>query len=134
MARVPPLLAPLLQAVPCQLRNLRADVVIASRLELAADSKSRNRGLLGRGHLEAGAGLVIVPCSSVHTFFMRFAIDVLFVGRDATIVKCVRNLRPWRIALAPRAYAVVEVPAGTLRASGTERGDRVVFEPSTARG
>jgi uncharacterized membrane protein (UPF0127 family) len=124
----------LLESTPCQIRNLRADAVIANRLELAADSKSRNRGLLGRDHLEAGAGLVIVPCSSVHTFFMRFAIDVLFVGRDGTIVKCVRDLRPWRIAVGLRAYAVVEVAAGTLRASETERGDRVVFEPSAARG
>ena len=134
MARTPTLFAPLLNAAPCQLRNLRANAVIARHLELAGDSKSRNRGLLGRDHLDAGAGLVIVPCSSVHTFFMRFPIDVLFIRRDGTVVKCVRDLRPWRIALAPGAYAVVEIPAGTLKDSGTERGDRVVFEPGAARG
>ncbi len=134
MSRVPPLFAPLLESAACQLRNPRVDTVLASRLELAADSKSRNRGLLGRDHLDSGAALVIVPCSSVHTFFMRFPIDVLFVRRDGTVTKCVTDLRPWRIALAPGAYAVVEFAAGALRRSGTTRGDRVVFEPSAARG
>lgn len=134
MSRVPPLFAPLLETAGCHVRNVRADAVLAGHLELAADSKSRRRGLLGRDHFEAGAALVIAPCSSVHTFFMRFAIDVLFIRRDGTVVKCVRDLPPWRIALAPGAYAVIEFPAGTLQGSHTDRGDRVVFEHSDARG
>ncbi len=134
MARVPPLLAPLLETARCQLRNTRAGAVLATHLELAGDSKSRRRGLLGRDRLDAGAALVIAPCSSVHTFFMRFPIDVLFIRRDGTVVKCVSGLRPWRIALAPGAYAVVEFPAGALEQSATRRGDRVVFETCAARG
>ncbi len=133
MPRIPSVFAPLLDAPPCRMRNTRTGTVLADRVELAADSKSRRRGLLGRDHLDAGAALVIVPCPSVHTFFMRFPIDVLFVRRDGTVAKCVKDLRAWRIALAAGAYAAVEFQAGTLERSGTTRGDRVVFEASAAR-
>ena len=114
-----------------RLRNTRADTVLAERVELAADSKSRKRGLLGRDRLEEGHALVIVPCGAVHTFFMRFTIDVLFVRRDGRVVKCAHAVRPWRMAVALGAYAVIELPAGALRRSGTGRGDRLVFEPTT---
>ncbi len=110
------------------LRNARADTLVAGRLELAIDAATRRRGLLGRDGLEEGHALVIAPCGGVHTFFMRFPIDVLFVRRDGRVVKCAHAVRPWRIALAPTAYAAIECPAGTLRRSGTDRGDRVVFE------
>jgi uncharacterized membrane protein (UPF0127 family) len=131
---IAPLLVPLLDAEPCLMRSARGDAVLATRLELAADSRSRRRGLLGRDHLDPGAALVIAPCSSVHTFFMRFPIDVLFVRRDGTVLKCVRDLGPWRIALAFGAYAVVEFAAGALRDSGTGPGDRIVFEHVATRG
>ena len=58
-------------------------------------------------------------------FFMRFAIDVLFVDRHGLILRAVSNLRPWRIALSLRAFAVIEMPAGTLTAANTRRGDTV---------
>ncbi len=117
----------------CTLLNTRTGTALATRAELADDSASRRRGLLGRDHLERGHALAIAPCNAIHTFFMRFSIDVLFVRKDGRVVKCAHDVRPWRIALAPTAYAVIELPAGTLRASNTERGDHVTFQPADHR-
>ena len=114
------------------LRNARAGTLVAEHVELAMDRASRRHGLLGRDRLDDGHALVIAPCGSVHTFFMRFAIDVLFVKKDGRVVKCAHDVRPWRIALAPTAYAAIECPAGTLRRTATARGDRMVFEPAPA--
>ncbi len=116
------------------LRNARTGTTLADRVELAVDSASRRRGLLGRDRLDAGHALAIAPCGSIHTFVMRFAIDVLFVRRDGRVVKCAHDVRPWRIALAFTAYAAIECPAGTLRQTRTEPGDRVVFEETPAAG
>ena len=110
------------------LRNARTGHVVAASLELAGDSRSRRRGLLGRDHLDEGNALVIVPCGAIHTFFMRFAIDVLFVTKDGRVVKCAHDVKPWRLAAAVTAHAAIEVPAGTLRRSGTQRGDHLALE------
>ncbi len=111
-----------------RLRNARAGTVLATYVEVAADSASRRRGLLGRDRFEAGHALVIAPCGGVHMFFMKFAIDVLFVRKDGRVVKAVQNLRPWRLALAVTAYAAIELPAGTLQHADTRRGDSVILE------
>jgi uncharacterized protein len=105
-----------------------AGTVVASRLEVALDRAARNRGLLGRDGLEAGGGMVIAPTNSVHTFFMRFPIDIVFVRRDGTVVKVRPSVRPWRLAASLSAYAVVELPAGTAAALGVERGARLAVE------
>ena len=94
--------------------NARSDVTIASDVSLALTRAERNRGLLGRDSLDPSAALVISPCSSIHTMFMRFPIDVIFVDRDGRAVRIVRDLAPWRIALALRAHAVIELAAGSL--------------------
>jgi uncharacterized protein len=110
------------------LRNARTGTTILTHLELAGDSRTRRRGLLGRDHLDENHGLVIVPCGAIHTFFMRFAIDVLFVTKDGRVLKCAHDVKPWRLAAAITAHAVIEMPSGTIRRSGTERGDRLVVE------
>ncbi len=120
------------------LRNARTGETVAAHLELAGDSSSRRRGLLGRDGLDEGHALVIVPCGAIHTFFMRFAIDVAFVARDGRVVKCAHQVRPWRLAAALTAHAAIEMKAGSLRQSGTERGDRLVLDtaevqPNTGR-
>ena len=93
-----------------------------------ADSgKTRREGLLKRSGLEKGEGLWIVPCEAIHTFFMRFDIDVLFLDRKKRVVKAVRRLRPWRLAMSWRARSVLELPAGVIEQSGTERGDVLEF-------
>jgi uncharacterized membrane protein (UPF0127 family) len=108
-----------------EVRNNRTGAVLASAVELALTRATRNRGLLGRDSLPAGHGLLIAPCWSIHTFFMRFAIDVVFVTRDGRVVKVRRNVRPWRIAVGPGAYAVLELPAGALSAAAVHPRDQL---------
>lgn len=107
------------------LRNERTGAIVASRLETAFDSKSRRTGLLRRTSMPEGSGLVIAPTSAIHTFFMRFSIDVAFVAKDGRILKIRTNLPPWRMAGALSAFAVMEFPAGTLDRCDTRAGDRL---------
>ena len=108
--------------------NVRTGAPLVTRLETAFDSKSRNRGLLGRTSLQPGHALVLAPCNSVHTFFMKFAIDVVFVGRDGTVRRIASALRPWRVAISPRSFAVIETAAGVIGTSGTCPGDRLAID------
>ncbi len=108
---------------PHALHNTRTGAVVASRVELAVDSESRRRGLLGRDAFEEGSALVIAPCSAVHTFFMRFAIDVVFVARDGRVKKTYAAVPAGRMAFSAGAFAVIELPAGTLARSESARGD-----------
>jgi uncharacterized membrane protein (UPF0127 family) len=110
-------------AQPYLLQNSRTGLVIADEIETAFDSKTRNRGLLGRARLDDGSALILAPCLSIHTFFMRFAIDVLFVARDGRVLKIYSALPAWRIAFAFGAFATIELPAGTAAASDTRSGD-----------
>lgn len=96
---------------------------------------SRSVGLLGRKGLEPGGGLLISRTGSVHMFFMRFAIDAVFVDKARTIVKIVPNLRPWRVAMARRAKSTLELPAGTAATLRLEPGMvLVVGEPGSEEG
>jgi uncharacterized membrane protein (UPF0127 family) len=109
-----------------QLVNDRTDRIIATRLLTAFDSKSRNQGLLGRTSFEAGSALIIAPCNAVHTFFMRFDIDVVFVAKTGQVLKIQNALRPWRLAWGVRAFAAIELPAGTASSTDTLLEDRLV--------
>jgi uncharacterized membrane protein (UPF0127 family) len=102
---------------------------LATEVELAVTRRARNRGLLGRDGLDPSAAIILAPCTAVHTAFMRFAIDVLFLDRDGCAVKIVANVGPWRIALAARAYAVVEMAAGSALKHGVQVGDRLYVSP-----
>ena len=86
--------------------------ILVPQLEVAVESATRKKGLLGRDGLAPGVGLVIAPTNAVHTFFMRFSIDIVFVSRDGTVVKVSRAVPAWRIAAAWKGYAVVELAAG----------------------
>jgi uncharacterized membrane protein (UPF0127 family) len=99
--------------------------VLAANVELALDSTSRRKGLLGRDSIPEDVALVIAPCESVHTFFMRFAIDVVFVSRGGRVVKVCRSVKPWRIAGAWGAFAVVEAATGFIDRKNVVRGDVV---------
>jgi uncharacterized membrane protein (UPF0127 family) len=105
--------------------NERTGAPIATTVERAVTRTSRRRGLLGRDGLAASAALMLEPCAAVHTAFMRFAIDVVFLDREGYAVKIVRNLLPWRIAVAPRAHVVVEMAAGSLDHLDLSVGDRL---------
>ena len=110
---------------PWILRNARHEHVVARAIETAFDRETRNRGLLGRSTLADDAALILAPCSSIHTFFMQFAIDIVFVDRDGHIRRARQALGPWRIQAALRAFAVVEFASGALERSDTRAGDRL---------
>src|ERR1700741_4533912 len=101
---------------------------LCERCEIAESMVARTRGLLGRPGLEPGGGMLIDPAGSVHMFFMRFPIDVVFLARDRTVVGVKHRLGPWRIAHARHAVAALELPAGRVAELGVERGDVLVFE------
>ena len=103
--------------------NVRTGEPVAISVVAAFDSRSRRQGLLGRGVLPSGQALILAPCSSVHTAFMRFPLDLVFLDRSGRVLKTATGVRPWRIRAAWRAFAVVELAAGGLERSGTAPGD-----------
>jgi len=120
-------LHPLLRAesTPFALTNTRNNQIVAHTLLTAFDSASRRKGLLDHDTLPEGSAMIIAPCQAVHTFSMRFAIDVAFVAKGGLVLKVRHAVPARRIAVALRAFAVVELPAGALERSGTRKGDRL---------
>jgi uncharacterized protein len=119
-------LSPPAQAVPpgpLQVTNVTRGTVLATRLETAHTGPTRRKGLLGRDGLAAGEGLWISPCESVHTFFMRFPIDLVYLDRERRIKKTRSAVGPWRLSVCFSAHSILELPAGTIRETQTERGD-----------
>jgi uncharacterized protein len=109
-----------------------AGAVVCERCEIPKSSFARARGLLGRSGLEPGSGMLIDAAPSVHMFFMRFPIDVVFLDRDRNVVRVVHGLRPWRVAGARRAVAALELPAGAAAEAGIEKGDVLSLEEPAA--
>lgn len=103
--------------------------MIADKVGVAASRAARAVGLLTRSGLAPGEALWIVPSRGVHTWGMRFTIDVVALDEAGTVIDCVSNLRPWRMRLPKKGTAgVLELPAGTLQASQTSVGHRIVLE------
>lgn len=111
-----------------RISNQTRGTELASDARVARSLWSRAVGLLGKPSLPAGQALLIEPCSSVHTAFMRFAIDVLYVDRERRVVKSVANLKPFRVSAARGRCSVIELPSGTIAASKTAAGDQLTFE------
>jgi hypothetical protein len=112
-----------------RIRNSTRGTQLASKAQAARGFWPRLRGLLGRSSLQAGEALVLEPCNSIHTAFMRFAIDVVYVGRSGQVVKVISNLKPFRVSGVLRgAYSAIELPSGTIANTGTAPGDQLVFE------
>jgi uncharacterized membrane protein (UPF0127 family) len=115
-------------------RNVSVNRILADRVGVADTRATRAVGLLSREGLEPGEALWIVPSRGVHTCGMRFAIDVLALDQAGTVIDLVSNLKPWRLRLPRRGTAgVLELPAGTLAASGTAVGHHVLLEMAEAR-
>lgn len=104
-------------------RNATRGVVLAESAGIADSSQARRTGLLKHSRLERGDGLWIVPCEAVHTFGMKFPIDVLFLSKKRKVLKIRKNMVARRMAICWRATSVLELPAGTADASGTVPGD-----------
>lgn len=108
--------------------NVTKGTVVAERVKVAASYWSRLWGLLGRKGLPAGEGLLLRPSSSIHTLFMRFPIDVVFLDRDHRVVKVVSALKPYRFALGGRgAWAALELPAGSAEKAQVSPDDVLVI-------
>lgn len=100
--------------------------VVCDRCVVAASPFSRMKGLLGRSELRPGEGLLLRPASAIHTFFMRFPIDAVFLDRDWRVVGIAGDVAPWRTAGRKGANAVLELPAGESARRGLRPGDLLV--------
>jgi uncharacterized membrane protein (UPF0127 family) len=109
-------------------RNQTRGTVLGDAVELADTSAKRRTGLLKHDHLKPGTGLWIVPCESVHTFFMKFAIDLVYVDRKHKVRKVRHAVPAWRLSACLSAHSILELPPGTARQTGTVAGDDLEFE------
>ena len=104
-------------------RNITRGSLLGERVEIAGTNVKRSKGLLGRKELPCGEGMWIIPCESVHTFFMQFPIDLIYLDKKLRVKKVKSSVKPWRISACLSAHSVLELPAGTIQGTGTERGD-----------
>lgn len=112
--------------------NLTRAVTLADNGSIADNPWLRLKGLLGTKTLPPGQGLLIQPCQSVHTFFMGYPIDILFLDKNHRVVDLYKSLPPNRISrLVFKARLVIELPSGTLEQTGTEIGDLLAIEAAT---
>jgi len=116
--------------------NQSRGTVLCERLESAGGLGGKGRGLLGRDGLEPGTGMIFengrfTPFMWMHMFFMRFAIDIVFIGRRNTVIQINRQLKPWRLSsVVFGARRALELPSGAAEASSTQVGDQIAFEPA----
>lgn len=111
-----------------KVRNETRKTTLADAADVADTSEKRRTGLLKHSSLEPGEGLWIVPCPSVHTFFMKFPIDLVYLDKKKKVRKVRHAVPAWRMSMCLSAHSVLELPAGTARQTGTAKGDELVFE------
>ena len=112
-----------------KITNLDKNSDLARAAEIARTSAARQKGLLGRTSLPEGGGLWIIPCESVHTFFMKFPIDLVYINRKNIVKKVRRNVGPWRLSACFSAHSIIELPVGAIDRSQTSPGDKLEFMP-----
>jgi len=108
--------------------NVTKNTTLGGAIALADSSEGRRKGLLKQDGLADGEGLWIYPCEAVHTLFMRFEIDVIYLDGEKRVRKIAANLRPWRMSGCLTAKSVLELPAGMAKRTQTAVGDQLVFE------
>jgi len=101
-------------------------------IDIADTFFRRFLGLMGRRSLSENRALLIVPCADVHTAFMRFPIDVVFIDKDGCITKIVRNLVPWRVAVERKAYACIELKSGAAHRHQLKTGQFLLQDRATS--
>ena len=108
------------------IRNIDKNTILAEECRIAGSFLSRFMGLMGKPALNTRCGLLIIPCNSIHMFFMRFPIDAVFLDRSNKIVFMAEGLKPWRVSkIIKEAQKVIELPSGTVKSNMTEVGDRL---------
>jgi len=111
-----------------QITNRTRNTLIGTRVRQAATFWSRLRGYIGRPEPRQGEGILFVPCKAIHTCWMSFSLDVLFLDEKGKVLKLVRAMAPWKFTrLVPGARYALEVPVGTINASGTSVGDELTW-------
>lgn len=106
--------------------NQSKNTVLAEEAFVANALFNRLKGLLGERGLPAHSALILKPCNSIHTFFMRFPIDAAFIDREKHIIKIYPCLKPWRLTpVFLTAVLCIELPAGTLSSTHTQEGDQI---------
>jgi uncharacterized membrane protein (UPF0127 family) len=108
--------------------NITRAALLAHRAERAIHFFARLKGLIGRTRFNAGEGLQIEPCNSIHTFFMRFPIDAIFLDEGRKVLRVYPALKPWQVVICIQATSVLELPAGTVDRTGTRTADELEFE------
>lgn len=107
-----------------KISNCTKNTILAEEAVLAAGIFKRLKGLLGKKTFEPGQAIILKPCNSIHTFFMRFPIDVLFVDKDNQVIKALSSLAPFSFSpIYIRAKLAIELPAGTILSTLTQEGD-----------
>jgi uncharacterized membrane protein (UPF0127 family) len=109
--------------------NVTRNTTLATAVEVADSGPRRSKGLLGRTGLEPGTGLWIVPCEAVHTFWMQFPIDLVYIDRGKRVQKVRHNVGPWRMSACLSAHSIIELAPGAIRESQTQPGDELEFSP-----
>jgi uncharacterized protein len=108
--------------------NQTRNTTLAAAADVADTSAKRRAGLLKKDKLDRGEGLWISPCESVHTFFMKFPIDLVYLDRKKRVRKVRRAVPPWRLSACLTAHSVLELPAGTVAETATQPGDQLLFD------
>ena len=111
--------------------NLSRATIVCEHAVIADHAPARMRGLLGRNALPPGEGLLLRPAPTIHTAFMRFAIDAVFLDSELTVIKLCPNLKPWRAAGASGARAVLELAEGEIARRGLAIGHRLATRDYT---
>jgi uncharacterized membrane protein (UPF0127 family) len=114
-----------------QVRNQTRNSVLGHSVDVADTGAKRNTGLLKHDKLQPGEGLWIIPCEGVHTFFMKFPIDLVYIDRKRKVRKVRKAVPAWRLSACLTAHSVLELPAGTAEQTGTQAGDLLEIEKLT---
>ena len=112
-----------------RINNTTKKCILAQEAAVADKLWQRVSGLLGKKEVAPGGGLILKPCNSIHTCFMSFPIDALFVDKRGKVVKAFSGLKPFRLTpIYFNACLVIELPAGIIQSSGTSEGDTLTLE------
>ena len=107
-----------------EIQNRTRGTTLASKARVAKNFVARGRGLMFTDPMSPGEGLIIAPCNSIHMFFMRFPLDIVFVDAQNRVLFMYEGIKPWRLGRIVRgAKSAIELPEGTIAASGTQVGD-----------
>ena len=113
------------KALTYRIRNVTRGTSIGEAIGCAESSAERRTGLLKHTRLDEGEGLWIVPCEAVHTLFMKFALDLIYLDRKKRVRGVRRAVVPWRFSMCFAAHSVIELPVGTIDRTGTQSGDEL---------